>query len=337
VANETTLSQIPSAKTEYYNRTFCLLTNNSANLVYRRFFDEAKIPINESNVIKFRKYGRFDAQTTQLDEGEPPTPVQGSKTDITGTLIQLGAYMKITDMVEFTNADKIFTVYGNEFAYNAALSIDSYLRDIAAAGTSYRRASGVTNRTDIVNSISRADLDIAIRALKRANAPRIDGIMKGSQKIGTSPIPPSYVAITHPDVITDAKIACGTAWKSVEEYASYAQVYPGEEGSYDIVRFISSTNAKVWREAGGGNPSSTGLISSTGTLADVYSIIIFGQHGAACTELAGRGLQFVIQDGFTPLKQFRTSGWISALVGKIVDETNLYRIECGAKVTPTYS
>lgn len=106
----------------------------------------------------------------------------------------------------------------------------------------------------------------------------------GSTNIGTVPILPAFWGLCHPDVAVD--IAGLTGFTSVEKYAGQVATVMGEFGTYGIagkaVRFVSSEDAGV--DAGSGGTSGTS-VNETGSDADLYTTLIFGEDAIASVGL----------------------------------------------------
>ena len=82
-----------------------------------------------------------------------------------------------------------------------------------------------------------------------------------SNKIGTSSVRPSYVALIHPNVEYDLESVPG--YKSISDYGDTSGLMPGEVGSYKNIRFVTSTLAAVFLDVGAA-VSGTGKASTTG-------------------------------------------------------------------------
>jgi len=132
---------------------------------------------------------------------------------------------------------------------------------------------------------------------------------------GTSPLNASYIGICHPNTTYDLKDITG--FVSVEKYASTASVMEGEVGKVDEVRFVETTNAKVFTGEGASS-------------IDVYSTIIFGSDAYGTTRISGEAMKNIVKplgSGDDPLNQRATSGWKATFVAKILNDAFLVRIE----------
>ncbi len=323
----TTLTQIPSAVSEFYDKV--LLTRALPYSVHDKFGQRRPLPPKSSTVIKFRKFNALPPTVVPLSEGVTPTGAQLSISDITAIIRQYGDFVEITDMVNLVNRDPVLTEAAELLGEQAGQSLDRIIRDIIVAGTNVQYSNGVT-RSAVNTAISIAILNKVIRTLNNANAKTHTKIITAGTGIGTTPIRPAYFAIVHPDVQYDLENLTG--YKSVEEYASQNAIVEGEIGAYKNIRFVSTTEAKIWSDAGG---AAGAMKSTTGTNADVYATLVFGTDAYGITEIRGGGLENIVKtfgSGGTadPLDQRATSGWKATLTAKILNDTFMVRIECAA-------
>lgn len=318
---ETTRTQIPAENTSFYSRE--LLERAVPLFTYTMFADVKDIPANSgTDTIKFRKYGALAAQTTPLVEGVTPTGKQLSVTDVTAQINYYGDFVTLTDKVNIESIDPILTETATILGEQVGDSLDQIMRDILLAGTTVQYASTASARTDITAAmkLTRAEVKEAVRTLKRNNARPVLGMVNPSTGYNTTPIGKSFVGIVHPDTTND--LMEETGWIPVEKYPNKGDVMPGEVGSLAGVRFVESTNAKVWTGAGASS-------------ADVYGTIIFGRHAYAMTRISGQTLTNIVKPlgsagADDPLNQRATSGWKLTFAGKILQQLWLVRVEHGA-------
>ncbi len=120
------------------------------------------------------------------------------------------------------------------------------------------------------------------------------------------------MAIVHPDVAYDL-MRC-EEWIDAHKYAKPENIYQGEIGKMGGVRFVESTEAKIW--TGSGCPS--GLA--------VYGTVVLGAHAyVPPLEVTGGGLQHIIKQlgyGEDPLNQRSSCGWKATRAAKrLVENT----------------
>lgn len=318
---ETTRTEISAEVNNFYNRG--LLERAIPLYTYVNYGQVRDIPMNSgTDTIKFRKYGALAAQTTPLTEGVTPAGKKLSVTDITAQIQYYGDYVTLTDKVQYETIDPVLTETADILGEQVGDSLDQICRDIVLAGTTVQYASTALQRSDITAAMTmtRAEVKEAVRTLKRNNAKPMTSMIDASTGFNTSPIRASFVGITHVDVIHDLEDETG--WTPVEKYSNKSDVMPGEKGEIAGVRFVETTNAKVYDGEGSGG-------------ADVYGTVIFGRNAYGVTRLSGVSLVNIIKplgSGGTndPLNQRMTSGWKLSFVAKILQQPWIIRVETGA-------
>lgn len=316
----TTKSQVPNVNS-YYDRT--LLERAVPLLLHGKFGQIRDIPKNNSDVIKFRKYSALSAATTPLTEGVTPNGSQLAVTDSYATVAQYGDYVTLTDKLKMETEDAVETEATQVLGEQAALTLDTLTRDILAATTTIQYASTATQRTEITAAMKLTVSEIreAVRTMKNNKAKKITSMVDASSGYNTTPVDACYVAIVHPNATYDLK--GDSAWVPVEKYAGSVRggVMPGEVGKLDEVRFIETTEAKVY--TGGGLSS-----------ADVYATLIFGANAYGVTRISGEAMKTIRKQlgsagTADPLDQRSSIGWKATHVTKILDQLNMLKIEHG--------
>lgn len=315
----TTRTEIPAEVNNFYDRT--LLERAVALFVHTRWAQVRDIPRNAgTKVIKFRRYGNLTAATTALSEGVTPTGSALSVTDITATVAQYGDYVTVSDVVSYESEDAVLMESAEILGDQAGDTLDQLCRDIINAGTSVSYGgTGHTLRTQVAATelITTALIRAAVRTLKNNKARRITRQINPSTGYNTTPVPASYIGIVHPNITYTLKGL--TEFTPVEKYSSQMGVVDGEVGKLDEVRFIETTNAKVFTAGGAGS-------------IDVYSTLILGANAYGITRVSGEALKNIVKPlgsagSADPLDQRATSGWKATFVAKILNDDFMTRIE----------
>lgn len=315
----TTTTQIPAEVSNYYDRT--LLVRVTPLLVHTKWAQIRDIPRKAgTKIIKFRRYGNLAANTTPLSEGVTPDGKQLSVTDITAEALQYGDYITVTDVLDFTTQDPELTEAAQVLGDQAGDSLDQLARDVLAAGTNVRYAgTGHTDRNQVAaGELITTDLiDKSVRTLKNNKARKLTQMVDASSGYATAPLNACFIGIVHPN--TSYTLKGLTGFVKVENYANKSSVMEGEIGSYGEVRFIESTNAKVFTGAGASS-------------IDVYATIIFGSNAYGVSRISGEAMQNIVKPFGSagtadPLNQRATSGWKATFITKILNNDFLIRIE----------
>lgn len=291
-------------------------------LVHDQFGQKHPIPRNGGKTIEFRKYDSLPKMTTALTEGVTPDGQKLSMSTITGTVAQYGGYVELSDMLLLTAIDNNLVQATRLLASQAGRTLDTITREVLNGGTNVQYAEGqVTSRanlcggssTDANNHYLTVDaVRKAVRFLKVMNAPRINGY---------------YAGIIHPDVSYD--LMSDPKWVNVKSYSDPEGIYEGEIGRIEGVRFVETSEAKVWTHAG---KDYAGGSTATANARDVYSTLILGADAYGVTEVSGGGLQHIVKQlgssgTADPLNQRATAGWKATKVAERLVEQYMVRIE----------
>lgn len=226
----------------FYDKT--LITLAGANLVHEQFGQKRPIPKNGGKTIEFRKFSKLPKALTAITEGVTPAGNKLSVSAVSCTVDQYGDYIEQTDMLELTAVDNTIVEATKELAAQAGLTLDTVVRNELVGGTNVMYAPKVENgveteitlREDLTEACRLRVKDVfkAAAELKAVNAPKIGG---------------SYVAIIHPYVAYDLMQEAGEQWVGITKYVSPESLLKGEIGTLGGVRFVESTEAKIFAPA----------------------------------------------------------------------------------------
>lgn len=215
--------------------------------------------------VTFNITSDLSVVSTAINQSVDVDSVALSDTNVTVTLSEYGNVAKSTKKLRGTSYLPVDAVIANVIAYNAGVSIDTIVRDVAKGGSNVRYVGGAAGRTTITPdthfgtstaSTGAQAVRRAVAELRGANVPTIGG---------------AYVGVIHPDVSYDFRGATGGAnWRDPHTYSDPTNIYNGEIGWFEGARFVESPRAPIFSDAG----------SST-TLTDVYATLIFGQQALA--------------------------------------------------------
>jgi len=306
---------ISRENTEFYSRA--LLFRAVAYFVHTKYGQVKDIPKNGgTNTVKFRRYGNLSAATTALSEGVTPSGSSLSVTDITAAVAQYGDYITITDVIDYESKDPVLVEAAEVLGDQMGDTIDQLTRDVLAAGTVVTYV-GQSDRVSISTSdlITATEVRKMVRTLKNAKARRITRMINSSTGVATEPVSAAYIAFCHPDTTYDLQDETG--WVPVEKYSSSMNVMENEVGKLNDVRFIESTNCKIFSGAGAG-------------AIDVYGTLFLGMDAYGLTRISGEAVKNIVKplgSGDDPLDQRATSGWKITFVAKILNDAFMGRIE----------
>lgn len=285
----------PEMKT-YYDRM--LIRYAEPELVHDQFGQKRPIPLRAGKTIEFRRFPALAKQMTPLTEGVTPDGQSLSAVSMTATLAQYGGYIVSSDMLELTAIDNVLQETTKILGSQAGRTSDGITREVLAGGTNVRYAGGKSSRANLTDTdvLTVQDIKKAVRDLKAKNAPRINGY---------------YIAIVHPDTVYD--LWEDKEWIEASKYAGSEQIFKGEVGKLYGVRFVESTEAKIWD-------------------GKVYGTLVLGANAFGITTLAGRGIEHIVkQKGSAgtgdPLNQRSSVGWKLTKTARILVDEYMVRIE----------
>ena len=280
------------------------------NLVHDQFGQKHPIPKNGGKIIEFRKYDSLPKALTPLTEGVTPNGQKLSMSVITSNVQQYGGYIELSDILLLTAIDNNLVQATKLLGSQAGRTLDTITREVLNGGTNVQYAEGqVTARNALVGGQASGNHYLTVDAVRRAvrflkvmNAPKING---------------SYVGIIHPDVSYD--LMSDPKWVNVKTYSDPDGIYEGEIGKIEGVRFVETSEAKVFEGAGASG-------------VDVYSTLILGADAYGATEITGGGLEHIVKQlgsagTADPLNQRATAGWKATKTAERLVEQYMVRIE----------
>ena len=307
--NVTTASGLSEEMKVYYSDY--LIDNAVPKLVHDQFGQKHPIPKGGGKTIQFRKYSPLGKLTTPLQEGVTPDGQSLSVSVIEATVQQYGGYVTLSDMLLLTAIDNNLVQATKLLGAQAGATLDTIVREVLNGGTNAIFAGGKSARSDLTASdvLTVDDIKKAVRLLKTQNAEQING---------------AWVGIIHPDVAYD--LTNDPAWKDVKTYSDPTDMYEGEIGKLFGVRFVETTEAKIWAKAGSGNRA-------------VYSTLILGDNAYGTTEITGGGLEHIVKQlgsagTADALNQRATAGWKATKVAERLVENYMVRIESCSTFNP---
>jgi N4-gp56 family major capsid protein len=294
---------------EYYSDY--LIDLAEAELVHDQFGQNRPIPQGKGKTIEFRKFTPLAKITNALVEGVTPDGQAIDSSALEATVAQYGGYVIITDMLELTAIDDVKTEATKLIGSQAGRSLDTVTREVLNGGTNVQYHEGErANRAAITadDTLTVKAIQAAVRTLKRQNAKKIDG---------------SYVAIIHPDISYD--LMNDPAWVDWQKYTTPEKMYEGEIGRIAGVRFVETTEAKIFEGAG-----ASGM--------NIYSTLIIAENAYGKTDIHGGGLQLIVKPKGSagtadPLDQRSTIGWKATKTAERLVEDYMVRIETACTYT----
>lgn len=241
------------------------------------------MPKNKGQVIKWRRVKPVAVNATALTEGVTPAATQINYETLTTVLAQFGGYWAFTDVIADTSEDMVLRDATQVLGEMIGNIKEMIIWGVARGGTQVAYANG-TARTDVNTPVDLALIEYATNLLKRNHAKKITKRIAATSNISTEPVNSSFVAVGSIDLEHDIRLIDG--FVPVEHYASTSSLLDPEWeiGKVLETRFILSPQLTPFTDAGG---TAGAMRSTTGTSADVYSIVVLAQDALGSVALKG--------------------------------------------------
>lgn len=304
-------AKLPSQQKIFYDRNLLerllpLLVFNEHGQKYKR-----PIPKNEGATINFRRFNSLPIPSQSLVEGITPAGTNLSISQIIATVKQEGDFVLLTDWIDMVGLDPVVTETTDLIAEQAALTLETRVRDIVFNGTNVWYVGGGPARDNVGagNVITGTECRRIRQIMARNNVKPAKG--------------KEYVGFVHPDGAYDMK---GSAeWLAAHLYGKPESLFNGEIGMLHNVRWVETTMCPIWEGEGQGG-------------ADVYGAMVFGADAYGTVDIAGSAKPEIIvkQKGDAgtadPLEQRSSVGWKAAMTAVRLQELAMIRIEHGSSL-----
>ena len=215
------------------------------------------------------------AATSLSDQTADVSATALSDSTVNLTLAEYGNAVITTAKLRGTSFIDIDPVVANVVGYNAGVSLDTIARAALDSGTNVMYGSGlgatsvnsaITTRAGVTAAATLSSLDIRVaRArLRSQNVPTFGGM---------------YIGYIHPDLVADlqGETISGSniqGWRAPHVYAQPGEIWTGELGAFEGVRWIETPRAPVFQGAGASNTNVYGtLVLGRQALAKAHSIV----------------------------------------------------------------
>ena len=307
--NTTASEGLTAEMKTFYDMT--LIDNASPNLVHDQFGQKRPIPKGKGKTIEFRKFAPLELATTPLTEGVTPEGKKMEVTTVTAEVEQYGDYITQTDILELTALDNTILEGTKLLGNQAGATLDAVTRNILHTGTNVTYCPKVAADGTETDVTSRSGLDNTcqltvkvvqqvVAKLRAQNAPTIKG---------------KYVAIIHPYVAYG--LMRDPEWIDAHKYADPTALFEGEIGEIAGVRFVQTTQAKIYE---GG----------------VFGSLFMGEGAYGTTEIEGGGMEIIVKQKGSAgtadaLDQRSSIGWKATRTVALLVPQFIVRVESKSK------
>lgn len=277
-----------------------------------------------------QRYKDLDTATTALTEDVDPDAVGiGNPDQVTLTIAEYGNPVLRTRRLDLTSLTNVDPAIANIIAYNCADSVDvlaqtelrggSHLIQVLNGTTSYvTNATATTAATTMVSTVtSGVAKDGFTSALGRLAVAKLR-TDKAVPRTGSL-----YGGYIHPEISHDFRQETGSAaWRDIHNYSAAENVFVGEIGTYEGVRWIESPRCYQAKDAGTSDNS-----------VRRFRTYVLGQQALA--EAVAEEFHIVAGPVTDKLARFRPLGWYGMAGWKRYREEALIRIETTSSIDAT--
>lgn len=249
--------------------------------------DNVTLAPKQGASVNLRRWVNPDVNDNGETEGVTPASQQLASQDYTGKLVR---YSEVYESSRFDfDLSPYDTVMGaKDVLQDKVIRTRERIRwNQAVAGTQVIRMGNVANRNLIKTEIDLSALQKAVRSISAAKGEEFTALNNGSRNDNTHPVEPGFLCFTHTDC--ELSIRALNGFKSKAEFGGGLAGYPpGTFGAVQNIVFVTSPEAKVFKDAGAA-VASDGMISTGGVNNDVYPFIVMAKHALTSVGLAGKG------------------------------------------------
>jgi len=305
-----------------------MLTRGIPFLVIEKFGQTYVMPNRATKVAKFRRYNALPLATTPLVEGVTPAGSRVTVTDVSATLQQYGDYVPFSDVIEDTHEDPFLQEISGVLGEQAAQTVETLRYNTIKAGTNVFVANGSV-RTDVNTPLTLALQRKVTRTLDRQNAKQMTSVVASTAAFSTEPVEAAYIGLIHPDLSNDVRNITG--FIPTKKYGTVTP-FANEIGAVEDVRYLKSTIFTSFPNAGA---ATTTMISTGGSLADVYPVLFLAKDAYGIVPLKGKdSLAIMVVNPKPavgdPLGQRGTAGWKTMQTTVILNDAWMVRAEVAA-------
>ena len=285
---------------------------HEAKLVFTKWGSKVNIPLNSGTGVRFFKKHHLEPKLDPLTEGLTPNPSVFTITSFTAEIEQYGDWLMFTDVATQTAIHRLMKEVRQPQAHQSAKTKDLLVRNELITGAQGAYASK-SNGTE-VESLSALDATCKLT---------VEEVRKMANRFKANDIEPAidgdYVAIVHPDVMTDLRR--DPEWKEWNKAENADKFENGEVGRVEGVRFVETSIAAITKKSG----EADGL--------GVYHCLFLGADAYSVLDLDGQGVKVIVKTPGSagtadPLDQRCSIGWKLWNGAAVKDDLAIYDLMC---------
>ncbi len=301
----TTTSTLPAPVQQSFNDM--ILSTPVPNYIHSIPAMRNHMPSNGGRIMRFRRYNPLAPAIVPLgNTGITPPSQLLTAIDIDAEVSFYGSFVQINEQVTLQAQDKPLTQAAIRLGDSLRKTEDILVRNMLAGSATIQNAVFGTNG-DVPTELTMSDVDIATQTLMGNDAHMFTGTIEGEDRIGTSPVRNSYIALCSTDLV--AQLNGMDDFIPAAKYPDQNNVIDSEWGQINNVRFFVSSIGSV-------SPNASDLG------ADIYNVFICGKESYGIIEQDNYTAKFIYRPAIfsDPLAQNVTAGYKMAAAYRIYND-----------------
>lgn len=295
----TKTANIPSNIRAVYSRE--IIRQSQPKLRFAQFAKKkTDLQTAPGGAIKFTKYSTIE-RGGKLTEGVNLSEKSMSSSEQVITVEEYGNATAISEKALQLSFNDEMQEAATTLAIDMAQVLDSELKDVALSTTNQVYGGGKTSAGTLAvnDGFTASTIKDVVEALSTNNAPKIDGQY--------------YICVAHPHQLR--QLRSDPEWISAHSYVGVDNIYRGEEGMFEGVRFVSTT------EMPANTPAES--LAKYGVNIKTWEAVVFGENAYAWAE----ALPVEMRDnGVTDYGRVHGLAWYAIWGFGIIEEQNIFSV-----------
>lgn len=295
----TTTANLPASIRAFYSKE--IIRQAQPKLRFSQFAKKkTELQTAPGGAIKFTKYSSI-SRGGKLTEGVNINEKAMSNSEMTITVEEYGNAVKVTEKALQLSVHNELAEASVALANDMALVLDEALQETALQTTNQVYGGGKDSAAALVagDGFTTQTVKDVVEALSTNNAPKIDGQY--------------YICVAHPHQLR--QLRDDPAWINAHSYVGVGNVYRGEEGMYEGVRFISTTQMP--------HNSAEQSLAKYGINIPTWEAVIFGENSFAWAE----ALPVEMRDnGIEDYGRMHGIAWYAIWGFGLIEEQNIFSV-----------
>lgn len=295
----TTTVAIPASIRAVYSKE--IIRQAQPRLIFSQFAKKkTDLQTAPGGAIKFTKYSSIQ-KGGKLTEGVNIDTKSMSNSEVTITVEEYGNGISVTEKALQLSIHNELAEASVALANDMALVLDESLRDTALQTTNQIYGGGKTSAGALVSGdgFTTQTIKDAVEALATNNAPKLNG--------------QHYICIAHPHQLR--QLRDDDRWIDSHKYIGVTNIYQGEVGMYEGVRFVETTQMI--------ENSAIESLAKYGIDLPTWEAIIFGENSYAWAEALPVEMR---DDGVKDFGRNHAIAWYAIWGFDIIEEKNIFSI-----------